>query len=108
VNRTPRITLTTATVLHALECGIRYGFELVEATGLRAGTVYPILRRLEDGGFVSGAWEPVTISRAERRPPRRYYRLTASGTRLVAEALTRYPIVGATRDHVCGPEPRRT
>ncbi len=53
--------------------------------------MYPILRRLEDASCIAGAWEPVAISRAEGRPPRRYYRLTGSGEVLLAEARAKYP-----------------
>ena len=60
-----RMTLPTALVLHAVDAGFRYGFEIIDATGFAAGTVYPVLRRLEEAGCVSGAWEPVARSRAE-------------------------------------------
>lgn len=93
MNRDIRLTLPTALVLHGLHAGYRYGFELIEASGITAGTMYPILRRLEDGGYVSGAWERVAVSRAEGRPPRRYYRLTPAGESLLAEAVERYPAV---------------
>ena len=96
--RTPRLTLPTALVLAGIHRGFRYGFELIEVSGLLAGTVYPILRRLEDAGCVTGAWEPVSVSRAEGRPPRRYYRLTASGEALLAEAQERYPAVRHAAD----------
>jgi DNA-binding PadR family transcriptional regulator len=89
-----RLTLPTATVLAGIDCGLRYGFDLIEASGLRAGTVYPILRRLEEAGLVAGVWEAVSRSRAEGRPPRRYYRLTAAGEKKLVEALNRYPGVG--------------
>ena len=37
----------TVMVLHALARGHRYGFDLLEQTGLTSGTVYPALERLE-------------------------------------------------------------
>lgn len=64
-----------------------YGFELVKATGLPSGSVYPILRRLEDRGWVI-AREEVINSEARRPRYRVYYRLTAEGRR-VARAATR-------------------
>ncbi len=88
-----RLTLPTALALLGIQRGYRYGFDLIEASGLGAGTVYPILRRLEDAGCVAGAWEPVSRSRAEGRPPRRYYRLTSAGEALLSDALERYPAV---------------
>ena len=91
-----RLTLPTATVLAGIDHGLRYGFDLIEASGLRAGTVYPILRRLEEAGLIVGAWEAVSRSRAEGRPPRRYYRLTSAGETKLAEAFSRYPGVART------------
>lgn len=86
-----RLTYPTALVLHALSRGHTYGFEIIEATDLRAGTVYPILRRLEDEGFVRSDWEDPGAPSVEGRPPRRNYRMHESGLRFAAEALERYP-----------------
>jgi PadR family transcriptional regulator PadR len=55
-----------------------YGLELSEETGLQPGTAYPILLRLEREGWVTSRWEDID-PHAEKRPARRYYRLTASG-----------------------------
>jgi DNA-binding PadR family transcriptional regulator len=93
-----RITYPTAVLLHALDAGFGYGFEIIDATGLGAGTVYPILRRLESDGHVRSRWERVARARAEGRPPRRNYRLTASGEALRDKALTRYPGVSRVLD----------
>lgn len=87
------LTLPTATVLCALGAGHRYGFELMEATGLPGGTVYPILRRLERRGALEGSWEEAAAARADGRPPRRYYRLTPVGEGLHEEAMARYPML---------------
>jgi PadR family transcriptional regulator len=86
-----RITYSTSVVLQALAGGRAYGFEIIDATGLGAGTVYPILRRLEDESLVRSSWERVARARAEGRPPRRNYRLTPAGREFVAEATRRYP-----------------
>ena len=56
-----------------------YGFKLAEATGLPSGTIYPILRRLEDEGFVKSHWAEVDAGAQRRR--RRYYELTGDGRR---------------------------
>lgn len=62
-----------------------YGFELVKATGLPSGSVYPILRRLEDRGWLTAREE--AIDPDARRPRYRvYYRLTAEGLRVAREA----------------------
>ncbi|MGH7502056.1 MAG: PadR family transcriptional regulator [Longimicrobiales bacterium] len=88
-----RITFPTATVLTALACGHGYGFEIIDVTGLRAGTVYPILRRLEEDRLVKSSWERVARARLEGRPPRRNYRLTNAGEQAVREVLERYPAI---------------
>lgn len=55
-----------------------YGLELGEAARLRTGSLYPILARLEDAGWLRGEWEE-TSPRATGRPRRRYYTLTPTG-----------------------------
>ena len=86
-----RLTRPTALVLLALGRGIRHGFDVLDATGLPSGTVYPILRRLEDAGCVRSHWEQAERARAESRPPRRYYELTGAGAEALREALARHP-----------------
>ena len=78
----------------AIRHGHRYGFDVMDATGLPDGTVYPILRRLENRGVLAAAWEDEALARAEQRPARRYYRLTEAGEKALAEVLARFPTVG--------------
>lgn len=59
-----------------------HGYELSDHTGLKSGTLYPILMRLSDRGMLESRWEPSAI---EGRPPRRLYRLTAQGVSLAVE-----------------------
>lgn len=87
----PRLTYPTALVLAAISRGFRYGFDVMDATGLPDGTVYPILRRLEGRGQLDGRWEAEQIASGEGRPPRRYYELTESGNEALQAALERYP-----------------
>ena len=89
----PRLTRPTALVLVALSRGLRHGFDVLDATGLPSGTVYPILRRMEDAGLVRSHWEPVRAARAEGRPPRRYYELTGAGADTLRAALALHPDV---------------
>jgi DNA-binding PadR family transcriptional regulator len=89
VQRPPRLTYPTGIVLVAIVNNYRYGFEIIDATGLGAGTVYPILRRLEEAGLVRSAWEAART--AVDRPPRRYYRVNAGGAAMARDALQRYP-----------------
>jgi len=95
-----RMTYATAMVLQALERGYQYGFDIAEVTGLRGGTVYPILRRLKDAGMARSQWEKVTISREEGRPPRKYYTVAPAAEELIATARARYPLraTGAKAD----------
>jgi PadR family transcriptional regulator PadR len=93
------LTYPTTLVLQALASGFHYGFDVIDATALPSGTVYPILRRLEREALVSARWEKAEIAHREQRPPRRYYELTAAGEALLATALARYraPHTIATR-----------
>ncbi len=54
----------------------RYGYDLMKETGLQSGTLYPLLMRLSDQGFLESEWH--TATRAGR-PPRHSYRLTPAG-----------------------------
>lgn len=85
------LTYPTAAVLLAIRQGHLYGFDLMDATGLPDGTVYPLLRRLERRGVLTGAWEDEETARAEQRPPRRYYRLTPLGESSLEEVAERFP-----------------
>ena len=103
----PRLTYSTAVVIQALAQGLRHGFDIIDATGLQSGTVYPILRRLEDAGLVRSRWESARAARDEQRPPRRYYDLTADGAETVREAVRRYPALPQALRAAPGAEPRR-
>lgn len=69
-------------VLHLLAAGEAYGYEIVSkltaetngALEVTDGTLYPVLYRLERGGFVAVRWET-----PERGVPRKYYSLTSEG-----------------------------
>jgi|ERR1051325_11022810 DNA-binding PadR family transcriptional regulator len=91
----PRVTYPTAIVLLAVSRGLRYGFDIMDGTGLQSGTVYPILRRLEDAGMLRSRWEAVGNARDEQRPPRRYYQVTGAGLRALDDATAKFP--GLTR-----------
>ena len=80
----------TIMILHALARGKAHGFDIQEDTGLTSGTVYPTLERLEAQGLVSSRWEDPETARAEKRPPRRYYRVTEAGKSVLVAGLDRY------------------
>jgi len=44
-------------ILHAIAAGNRFGFDIMDATGLTSGTVYPTLDRFESLGYVTSHWE---------------------------------------------------
>ena len=84
------ITYPTALVLQALASGSHYGFDIMDATGLPSGTVYPILRRLDREGLLQSAWEKQATAQKEQRPPRRYYEITRAGGQMLEQAVERY------------------
>jgi DNA-binding PadR family transcriptional regulator len=85
-----RLTYPTTLVLQALLHSRHHGFDIMDATALPSGTVYPILRRLEAEGCVRSHWEKEGDARKEQRPPRRYYELTAKGRGVAEDAVARY------------------
>ena len=74
-------------VLHLLSLGEAYGYEIVTTLTNRTdgglevtdGTLYPVLYRLERGGYVAVRWET-----PQRGVPRKYYRLTEGGRKALA------------------------
>jgi DNA-binding PadR family transcriptional regulator len=54
----------------------KYGYEISRGTGLKSGTLYPILMRMAERALLETAWE-----KAEEpgRPARHMYRLTTEG-----------------------------
>ena len=60
----------------------RYGYDLCQQLGMKAGSMYPILMRLTDRGLLETTW----ATEAEPgRPPRHLYRLTGTGLALAAQ-----------------------
>jgi PadR family transcriptional regulator, regulatory protein PadR len=87
------LTFPTGQVLQALASGFHYGFDIMDATGLPSGTVYPILRRLDGEGLLESTWEKHAAAQKAVRPPRRYYAITSAGQRMLAAATARYPLL---------------
>src|SRR4051812_36796053 len=85
-----RLSFTAVQVLAAIAGGSEYGFDVIDATGLPSGTVYPALARLERDGYLRSSWEDRAAAHQDARPARRYYRLTAPGVRALDEAVTHY------------------
>ncbi len=87
------LSFTMALILQALDNGYRYGFEVMQVTGLASGTIYPALRRLEDALLIKSKWENQKIAQAEQRPPRKYYEVTKAGREVLAEARSRFKLL---------------
>jgi PadR family transcriptional regulator, regulatory protein PadR len=89
----PRLSHSAALILKALSLGYRFGFDIMEVTGLPSGTVYPALRRLERDKLVHSNWEPDSEATANQRPARRYYEITQTGKAATLAATERYPLL---------------
>jgi PadR family transcriptional regulator, regulatory protein PadR len=86
MTRTRKLSPQTTAVLEALAhrpSDWLYGLELSKLTGLKSGSLYPILIRLADRAMLESRW----LEPSERgRPPRHAYRVTAVGLRALAES----------------------
>ena len=83
-----RFSVQTVSVLCALErepATWRHGYGLAKETGLRSGTLYPVLIRLADRGLVEACWED---EQPAGRPRRHLYRLTSDGVAAARAALS--------------------
>jgi PadR family transcriptional regulator, regulatory protein PadR len=85
----PRLTQQTLKVLGALmsdEVRELSGADIAKVSQLSSGTLYPILYRLEEFGWLDSRWEvgdPAMLG----RPRRRYYRVTGEGAKRVQEVV---------------------
>jgi DNA-binding PadR family transcriptional regulator len=84
------MSLATFSVLNAVAGGVRYGFDILDATGLASGTVYPILTRLENDGLLRSRWEDEVRAHGEGRPARRYYAITRTGEAALKKAADHF------------------
>jgi len=73
--RTSRETLLVLARFVERPSDWRYGYELSRGTGLKSGTLYPILMRLEKHTLLEARWETTENG----VPPRHTYRLTPNG-----------------------------
>ncbi|MFF4563013.1 PadR family transcriptional regulator [Streptomyces sp. NPDC001435] len=56
-------------------------------TRLPNGTLFPLLERLRQAGWVERYWEQDQAAETEGRPRRRYYRITTKGAERAPHAL---------------------
>ena len=87
-----KLSHTSALILQTISHGYRYGFDIMDVTGLPSGTVYPALRRLERDQLIRSKWESHAL--AQERPRRKYYRVTQLGSEALESAIKRYPLLG--------------
>jgi len=88
VGSRPEFSPQTLSVLAALceqPSAWQHGYALARQTGLKSGTLYPILIRLADRGLVEACWQEAPVP---GRPRRHLYRLTADGLASATAALT--------------------
>jgi len=62
----------------------KYGYDLSRTTGLKSGTLYPILMRLADRNLLETEWETSGTDNAGK-PPRHMYRFTSEGLQFARE-----------------------
>lgn len=66
-----------------------YGYELVEEISknidMSDGTIYPLLRRLKDGGYFT-----TYLQESQEGPPRKYYRITDQGRNTKEELINEW------------------
>ena len=85
----PRLTWATLKVFKVLlddPARRHYGLEVGKAAGLPSGSIYPLLMRLEQAGWLTSDWEDVD-PKAAGRPRRRLYQLTGRGAEIGQRAL---------------------
>jgi PadR family transcriptional regulator len=87
-------TVSVVRALTADPAGWRYGYELGQEVGLKAGSLYPILIRLTERGLLEARWEERA---AAGRPPRHLYRLTGSGRELAEQVVAGTAATSAPR-----------
>jgi DNA-binding PadR family transcriptional regulator len=95
--RTPNVSSQTRGVLAILaaQSGVwRHGYEISRLTGLKSGTLYPLLRRLNEQALLDATW---VLSPQPGRPPRHIYRLTRRGLSLARSLSVSFKPFDPTR-----------
>ena len=95
-------------ILSSLEAGRKHGYEIGKELERRsegrlefkASTLYSILYRMEDRGWIKGRW---VEKRGERR--RCYYTLTLSGVGQLESQRTEWREFSSMVNQIIGPEP---
>lgn len=96
---------TTLLILGLLKSSDMYGYQMIEELErrsqniftLKAGTLYPILHTLEQQGMIESYDAEVSSAR-----PRKYYRITKAGTKLLEEKKTEWTTYTSAVNQVLG------
>ncbi len=64
----------------------RYGYDISRDTGIKSGTLYPILMRLAEHALLETSW----AATENGKPPRHLYRLTAAGVKEARDHVRAY------------------
>ncbi len=86
-------------VLQLLSEGAGYGYQLIQELkqrsgdifSLKDGTLYPILYRLEDSGYIESKWNAAE----GRQVPRKYYEITGEGITALEDMLLSWKEINA-------------
>ena len=88
-----RVTRPTVSVLEVLIDAYKKedlsGADITKKTGLGTGSIYPLLKRLEDLGWLVSRWEDIDPS-IEGRPKRRLYELSATARPVASQLVDEY------------------
>jgi PadR family transcriptional regulator, regulatory protein PadR len=92
-------------ILSLVEARPRHGYEIAKLIAARsrgvvrfnAASLYPLLYRLEQRGWLQGRWVETA---GQRR--RRYYRLTAAGKKVLAEQRSTWEAFVAAVNRIVG------
>jgi PadR family transcriptional regulator, regulatory protein PadR len=80
-------TIAVLRVLLATPAIPRYGLEIARETGLKTGTLHPILARLRQAGWIEATWEQPAEHEDQGRPRRRYYSFAGDGAVVACRAV---------------------
>ena len=82
----------------------KYGYALIEEFSrqgleIEQGTLYPLLRRLEEQGLLQSEWN------VEGSRPRRYYMISSVGLEVLQDLITEWQQTVEVMDHLIGGSP---
>lgn len=99
---------TIMLILSLLSETDRYGYEIIKELDLRSdrafqikeGTLYPVLHRLENRGFLKSY-----TAKGDTGRERRYYQITKKGTKQLAKEKEKWQLFSVSVNKIIGGEP---